>query len=260
MHISKYFELLRFYITEKIEEVNKTMQTTFSDEIRDVSANLLSAIFSCFLSQEFIDINGIPGVVIRIIVTIASYFILKRIFGYCLKYSRSKTKIDNALSGNLTTSDAKKFISKFDHIACDGVILAGDYLKKVKSIPDNKKHERDFYLIESIYYLKKSLCYTKLITEYPNICMNNANNSIGISFHRLKNIYSLANDIYEEILKTIDSLFSQPSNDNFGFDAEVKDISRYLESISSYIDNQNKNNTNNVVSIDRQSKPESCKE
>ena len=58
MNISKYIELLRFYLTDKISEVNNSLNNTLLDELLDIVSNILAAIFSVFISTEFIEVNG----------------------------------------------------------------------------------------------------------------------------------------------------------------------------------------------------------
>lgn len=54
MNIEKYLELLRFYLTEKISEINDTLKNNIDDEVNNIISSILSAIFAVFITSETI--------------------------------------------------------------------------------------------------------------------------------------------------------------------------------------------------------------
>lgn len=208
MNISKYIELLRFYLTEKIDTLDSSIKNTFSDEIQNIISSILSALFSLFISKDCIDMDGFWGVLIKIVLVIVLYFVFKYIISKLLNYRRTKNEIEKSDKKELSTSEAKKLIDRFDNVACDGIILSNDFLKKY----DDKKLsicEKQFALIESFYYYKKAVEITYLIIYNSEHCINNEKNVFGVSKYRLNNVYNLLNEISENInSKYINSMIS----------------------------------------------------
>ena len=202
MHISKYFELLRFYITEKIEKVDKSLKNTVSGEVRTIVSSLLSALFSLFISTEFINENGILWALLKIAIVIVSFFVFYFLFSRLSRHFLTKKEIKKSDNKELTDSQRDIIIDKFDHIGCDGVLLARDFLNKYKndSLTVNEQH---FALIEAFYYCKKSIDVTITIIDYSKHCVNSENNRTGISLYRLINVYKMLEELHEEINNNI---------------------------------------------------------
>lgn len=198
MNISKYIELLRFYVTQKIGAIENTLKHTISDEVRFIVSSLLSALLSLNISNDAIEKNGICGIILRVVVTIVLFFILYQVFSKALLLIRSYLDIKHSDKRELSYAEAKRYIDNFDHIACDGVLLARDFLKKVDD-PSLSQHEQNFSLIEALYYYKKSLDVTSLIVDHAQVSINNARKDTGVSLYRLINIYYLLNELNQEI-------------------------------------------------------------
>ena len=198
MHISKYFELLRFYITEKIDKVDKSLKNTVSGEVRTIVSSLLSALFSLFISTEFINENGILWALLKIAIVIVSFFVFYFLFSQLSRHFLTIKEIKKSDNKELTDSQREIIIDKFDHIGCDGVLLARDFLNKYKndSLTVNEQH---FALIEAFYYCKKSIDVTTTIIDYSKLCVNSENNRTGISLYRLINVYKMLEELHKEI-------------------------------------------------------------
>ena len=202
VNISKYLELLRFYVTEKIGEVDASLKNTVSSEVRSIISSLLSALFSLFISIEFIQTNGIGGVILKIVTVIILFVVFNFLISKLLRYIKSYRETKQADNKDLSSVEIKSYVDKFDHIACDGVLLARDFLNKSK---DNSltTNERQFSLIEAFYYYKKSLDATLLIVNHSTLCVNNPNNNKGISLYRLINIFYLLEELNKDISDNI---------------------------------------------------------
>lgn len=201
MNISKYIELLRFYVTQKMEGIENTLKYTILDEVRFIVSSLLSAILSLNISKEAIEMNGICGIVLRVVVTIVLYLILYQGISKAFLLRRSYLDIKRSDKRELSYAEAKSYVDNFDHIACDGVLLAQDFLKRAKD-PSLSHHEQNFSLIEALYYYKKSLDVTALIVDHSQVLINNPRKDTGVSLYRLINIYYLLNDLHQEISKS----------------------------------------------------------
>lgn len=151
MNIEKYIELLRFYLTEKIDEVNQSVQKGLSDEISNVISSIISSILAIFISTQFIEENGFWWAVLRVAILIGFYFISYFFINRLIKIYKAQKELKKANDKEISKVQAKKLISDFDHIACDSILLSWDFLKKMnsKGMGDS---EKKFCLIESIYY------------------------------------------------------------------------------------------------------------
>lgn len=197
MNINKYIELLRFYLTEKIDETQQSFQKTIVDEIDDVICTILSSVFALFISTECIEADGVLGVIFKITTIILVYFGTRLLFKKILRILKTKRELSNSNRLKLTSEEAKNLIEKFDHIACDSILLAWDFIDKKQSI--SHRDQKNFCIIEAFYYYKKAVEITCLIINNPNTCINNLENSNGISRYRLNNVYDSLKDINDQI-------------------------------------------------------------
>lgn len=204
MNIIKNIELLRFYVTDKIDQIHYSVQDSLSNEIEDILSSILSAIFSMFLSSELIKTNGVLPTVFRIGLVIALYFLLKFIIKKIRRYCKSNKEQKAADESHISRNEAKTLIDKFDHIACDGILLSRDYYQKYLSTGNSNINEKLFYLFESFYYYKKALRFTYLVTKYPSDCFNCVNNINGISMYRFFNIINSLEEIQKLLYDSIE--------------------------------------------------------
>lgn len=205
MNIEKYIELLRFYLTEKIDEVNQSVQKGLSDEISNVISSIISSILAIFISTQFIEENGFWWAVLRVAILIGFYFISYFFINRLIKIYKAQKELKKANDKEISKVQAKKLISDFDHIACDSILLSWDFLKKMnsKGMGDS---EKKFCLIESIYYFKKAIGVISLIITYKGICVNSINVSNAITPYRIKNASESLNDISQKIVQAFSSL------------------------------------------------------
>lgn len=203
MNMSKYLELLRFYLTEKIGEIDNSLKRTITDEVRNIISSLLSALLSLFISTESIKFGGIGGVILKITVVILLYFFLYFIISKLFRKIRNANHIKKSDKKELSPYETKNYVDKFDHITCDGILLARDFLSRYDE-NNLGSNEKEFCLIEAFYYYKKAINITDLIITHASSCVNNANNNNGIAPYRLINVYKSLYEIHIKIKNLLD--------------------------------------------------------
>lgn len=232
MNISKYIELLRFYLLEKLDEIDNSLETTVSDELNDITQSVLSALFAMFISNESIQTDGICGVLLKVGAVIGLYFLFKFIFKKFARFRKTKTEVKKSDEKELTTKETKNLVDKFDHITCDGMLLSIDFISKYKDESINK-NEREFYLIEAFYYYKKSSIVAELIVKHAGNCVNSPSKSNGVSIYRLINVYNALDELHKEIKKLVkDSCIANKEE----FITDIDNVeNRELRALSDYI-------------------------
>jgi len=233
VNINKYIELLRFYVTDKIGQINQSVQDSLSNEIEEILSSILSAIFSLFISTEFIKADGLWGIIFKTVIVILSYCSLKYIIKKFRRYRKSNKEQKAADESNITKNEAKSLVDRFDHIACDGILLSRDYYQKYIDVEESELNEKLFYLFESFYYYKKALQIASLVTKYPKSCFSNANNLNGISMYRFINVF---NSLSELKTKLIASIKKQENIEyHFEIQNDMSDTVKLLDEIERFI-------------------------
>lgn len=232
MNIDKYIELLRFYLTEKISEINDTIKNSFDDEVNNIISSILSAIFAVFVSSEAIKADGFLATIAKIILVVVVWYVAK--FVVWERY-RKRKKADQETKASdkkeLSPSKVKSLVDKFDHIACDGVLLSWDFLDKASDEWYCRSSEKEFYLIEAFYYYKKALLITEEVVYYAGSCVNNAKVCTGVARYRLENIYHSLVSISKEI-----SELQKQNVCSMEFASELNQADRSLEKIKKFIE------------------------
>lgn len=205
MNIEKYIELLRFYVTEKIDEVNLSIQKNITDMVENIISSIVASVLALLISTECIQLQGIGWTFLEILILIVVFVVFFFAVKWFIKRTTTEKQIKTINDKQIAPSKAKKIITDFDHIACDSILLAWDFLKKFNS-PKTSGDEEMFCLIEAIYYLKKALLIIKSIVEYKDFCVNNVNKSDGIAPYRIKNASASLVDIYNKIQAALSHL------------------------------------------------------
>lgn len=237
INFSKYIELLRFYVTDKIGQLNHSVQNTLGNEMDEVLSSILSAFFSFFISSEFVKISGILGTTLRLSIVIVLYFVLKFLIRKTRRYIKSTKEEKEADESRLSRAEVKSLIDRFDHIACDGILLSRDYHKKYLETEKEKTNEKLYYLFEAFYYFKKALQITELVTKYPEDCFNNQNQLSGISMYRFSNLFLSLSELQDALLQSITTeksmaYHNELMDETIETEKTLKKINKYMESIS----------------------------
>lgn len=204
MNVSKYIELLRFYVTDKIDQTNQSLKDSFENEIEDVLSSILSAVFSMFISVEVIKTSGFWETLLRVLIVIVSFILLKIAIKRIRRYVKSYLEEKASDKSEITKCEAKALVDKFDHIACDGILLSRDYYQKYIDTDKKSINEKRFYLFESFYYFKKALGIVELVVQYSNMCINGKNNINGISMYRFSNVFKSLDELLKVLSNSID--------------------------------------------------------
>ena len=117
MNIEKYLELLRFYLTEKISEINDTLKNNIDDEVNNIISSILSAIFAVFITSETITANGVIATIVKVISVIAIWYTVKYIIWDKYRIRKiidKETKVSD--DKVLTSTKIKSLVDKFDHV------------------------------------------------------------------------------------------------------------------------------------------------
>ena len=204
MNINKYIELLRFYLVEKIGEISESFKTTIYDEVDNIISSIISAIFAVFISDAAIQLHGFWGVVLRTVLVVVIWFLLKYILLKALtRFGRTTLELEKSRKKQLEEEQIKNWVDQFDHIACDGMLLSRDYLRQYSANQNLKDSEKEFCVIEAFYYYKKSLTITARIVSHAESCVNGVNKDNGIAKYRLRNIYISLCEICNELLQIL---------------------------------------------------------
>lgn len=231
MNIEKYIELLRFYVTEKIEEVNSSIEKSITDVIDNFISTIFAAILALIISTECIRLQGVWGIIMRVFLLIIAFLIAFFVVKKFKRFFKTKKELDDANNKRINLIDAKRRITDFDHIACDSILLSWDFLKKFNSIKTNENEEM-FCLIETIYYYKKALFVTETIVTYSNDCVKSVNQENGVAPYRIKNASASLDEIHNKIKEALLKL-NISEQDEMSID--VMDTEQHLSLIKKYV-------------------------
>ena len=146
MNIEKYIELLRFYVTDKIDEINLSIQKNINDVVENIISSIVASVLALLISTECIQLQGIGWTILEVIILIAFFIFFFFVFKWFIKRTKTEKQMKTVNDKQISPSEAKKIITDFDHIACDSILLAWDFLKKFNSSKTNGD-EKMFCLI-----------------------------------------------------------------------------------------------------------------
>lgn len=230
MNLEKYIELLRFYVTEKIDEVNSSLQKSLDDVIGNIFSSIIASILALLISTECIQSQGVEWVIIRTVLLIIVFSVAFFVVRFIRRKYMIKKQLKAAKDKQITPAEAKRWITDFDHIACDSILLAWDFLKKFKS-KKTSENEEVFCLIEAIYYYKKAVSIISIIVQKHESCVNSINLAEGIAPYRIKNASASLEDIKNKI-EEVFSVLGISNQDEIALD--VSGMENDLKSIIKY--------------------------
>lgn len=233
MDINKSIELLRFYLVDKIDEIQFTFQKALKNEIENLVTEVISSMTALFISFEFLSMNGVLGVFLKILILFLSYLFLKFVvISKIYRYIKTKKEKKDADEKKLSEPEIKNLIDKFDHIACDGILLSLDFLKKYNASSKKSVDEKRFYLIESFYYYKKAIDITSLIIDNCDYCINNPYKHDGIAHYRLINVYNLLDEINNGTVSILKDSYNDNSKE---VSLDIENVEEKLKNIHSFL-------------------------
>lgn len=132
MNIEKYIELLRFYVTEKIDEINLSIQKNINDMVENFISSIVASILALLISTECIQLKGIGWTILEVLILIVVFIIFFFVIKWFIKITTTEKQMKEINDKQIAPSKAKKIITDFDHIACDSILLAWDFFKKIQ--------------------------------------------------------------------------------------------------------------------------------
>lgn len=206
MKDSKYIELLRHYLTEKIDDSVEEISNSQDEMIVEIISTVFSALISGLLAEIYSNnaTKTLGSYISLVILLSTAYFVFRELFSWILKQIRFHQERKSYKNTKLSFSKKKKLIAKFDNIACDYLIAAYDSLTTYiyGDYPDGieKKSIKEFYLYEAFYYYKKSIDITHLLLLYKSDCVGCSD---GVAKYRIVNVFNSLNELKQIIDKYI---------------------------------------------------------
>ena len=221
----KNFELVRHYFSTDIEDnvdlLSKQVKQGTKEIACTVFASASSLVSTYFIEEKiFANLSG----VINVLLIILSYVVVF-LFSYAL-FSLGYSIILRILKAfkvykEITPDIIKDAIDDFDHIACDCVLIAVEFIKNYNELmaPLNPEANttkgvqlRAFNFFEILYYLKKSVENTKGLMLNPNDYIKKPDsNARGVDIFRIHNISFLMMEVLQFLNTNQDKISIEPN-------------------------------------------------
>ena len=190
----KSLELFRHQIASRVDKSLKQ----YAKESKNSADKIVSTVFSACtslaittISVNFIQAKELTKGILALAIYLLAYSIVYLCYKRVVKFS---TRLHYNIKRHDTSStaiDIKEAIDDFDHIACDNVLLAKEFIKKYEKEKDFAIKE--FYFYETIYYLKVSIRMTLRVVEKD--CINTTERTTNVDLFRVVNIAKNMKDI-----------------------------------------------------------------
>ena len=214
MKESKYIELLRHYLFEKIDESSEEYSAAQTGYVIEIISTIFSALISAVVAEAIVPTTTQANsrLLPISIVLAATYFGLRKICEWAAKKWRSVKKETTYETRKLSSREQRMLIARFDNVACDGLILAYDFIQmhKEKVVGMEDKNLRDYYLFEAFFYYKKSIDVVLNLLNYKEECVGRTG---GVAEYRVVNVYRTLVDIKNELQKCLSDEIMQDRHD-----------------------------------------------
>ena len=193
----KSLELLRYYVGVNFEKTFKRYTTKTEEKIEQLASTVVSTPISIIVSWYVDHILCITNIIIEILVVFVSF-----VFGFLICYNiflwiyRRFLKIKRSLKKykrKSTAHEIKEVIDNFDHIACDNILVAKEFMQHFD--PQKDKQLSTFYYYEIIYYAKNATDKILIILNNPQNYINSRYKNDAIDLFRIKNICNILVEI-----------------------------------------------------------------
>lgn len=198
----KNLELLRFYVTKDIKQIDEKLQENESDllgyflgSLIDILIVLLfddgfNIMISLYTSCIFLQmVFKILLIFLLIILFILVSWITKKVKNFKLKKLRVSGK-----SAYVIKSEHQDMIDDFDNVACDGLLICKNYMYRYDKV--NEMYLKEFYLYEIIHHLCKSSDIFNEIYDHQTLYISDSNNQL-LDSYRINNFIVFARNIVE---------------------------------------------------------------
>lgn len=197
----KNIELLRHYLSSQMKNIEGKM----SAESNYLIGCIIASLIDILIVLVFDDVLTKVGIVYKFVALII-LIILFVIFSKIVTYICGIHGINQLIEGKQRSKDKniEKYIDQFDNIACGGVLLANEYIKKYKT---ETSYIKEYYLYEILHYLKKSIGIAELIcsdTKNYYVRLEKENDIEGIekiAEYRIINFINISGNILEFLKK-----------------------------------------------------------
>ena len=186
INFEKSFRAFARQNEEKSEQLASTVFSTALSLIASFLSEKYIQSFSTTLNVAMILLVFVGGFVISYNVYILVFRKILRLKKGLKRYARKESYIE-----------IKELIDSFDHIACDNVLIAKEFMQHFD--PQNDQELSTFYYFEVIYYSKIAAKKTLRILNNPQVCINSENKTDAIDIFRIKNLCNILKQILEFI-------------------------------------------------------------
>lgn len=115
----------------------------------------------------------------------------------CLSKNTTSEKKLKKYKRKTSAIEIKEIIDSFDHIACDNVLVAKEFMQHFDSQSDLELST--FYYFEIIYYAKTAAKKALKILNNSNNCINSKDKTDAIDLFRIKNLCVILKQILQFI-------------------------------------------------------------
>lgn len=199
----KNIELLRYYVGINFEKNFRA----FSKQNEEKNEQLASTVFSTalsliasFLSTKYIQVLSVPlNVAIILLVFVAGFIISYNVYICAYRKIQRVKKGLKKYKRKTSAIEIKEIIDSFDHIACDNVLVAKEFMQHFD--PKSDLELSTFYYFEIIYYAKTAAKKALKILNNSSNCINAKDKTDAIDLFRIKNLCVILEQILQFISK-----------------------------------------------------------
>lgn len=193
----KNAELLRHYIVKEIREIDKKL----TDNSNHVAGYLYASFVDILIVMIFDDFLKKASICFRIILAVILILVFMGVSAI-VSHIKAKRHVNLLIEGRqkYDKDNIEKYIDEFDNVACDGLLICQNYMKKYmksKECPEIK----EFYFYEIVHHLKKSINIFEQVYGGKNSCLyirRDKDDSIyKIDEYRTKNFIKICTKIYD---------------------------------------------------------------
>lgn len=228
----KNLELLRYYVGINFEKNFRAFARQNEEKNEQLASTVFStalSLIASYLSTKYIqDFSVARNVVIILLVFVVGFIISYNVY-ICayqkiLRVKKSLKRYKRKTSAN----EIKEIIDSFDHIACDNVLVAKEFMRHFN--PQIDLELCTFYYFEILYYAKIATQKTRNILQNRETCINSKRKTDAIDLFRIKNLCN----ILQEILQFIFNNKNKISIDDImmaSLDRQIQQLEQDIEGI-----------------------------
>ena len=197
----KNLELLRYYVGMNFEKSFRS----FTKQSEEKNEQLASTVFSTalsliasFLSTKYVHcLSTIKNILIIVVVFVVGFILSYNVYLFAYRKLSQIKRSFKKYKRKTSAIEIKEMIDNFDHIACDNVLIAEEFIQHFDSKRDSELST--FYYFEVIYYAKIATEKTLKVLNNPNTCINSKVKTDAIDLFRIYNLCKILERILEFI-------------------------------------------------------------